>query len=53
MSIADYILLILIGVGIIAAIRYIHKSKKSGRCIGCSGSCAGCKKGKGGKSYKI
>ncbi|MGN0292247.1 MAG: FeoB-associated Cys-rich membrane protein [Lachnospiraceae bacterium] len=50
MGIADYILLILIGIGVIAAVRYIYRSKKVGRCIGCSGSCEGCKKGKGRKS---
>lgn len=27
---------------VIAAVRYIHKSKKTGTCAGCGGSCSGC-----------
>lgn len=47
MNIADYVLLLLIFVGIVLAVTAIYKQKKSGKCIGCSGcsgSCASCNK---------
>lgn len=37
MSLVDYSLLLLIGIGVIAAIRYLHRQKKQGKCAGCSG----------------
>ncbi|MEA4894902.1 MAG: FeoB-associated Cys-rich membrane protein [Oscillospiraceae bacterium] len=46
MNVIDVVLLVVIGVAIFGAVRYIAKQKKSGGCIGCSG-CSAC-----GKSLK-
>ncbi len=46
MSLADYILIFLIGVGVFAAVSSLHKHRKDGTCIGCNGSCLACDKKK-------
>ncbi len=46
MGILDYILLTVIGAGIVLAIASILKKKKHGGCAGCSGNCGQCGKGK-------
>lgn len=35
--------LMLVAAGVFLAIRSLRKSRKAGRCCGCSGGCAGCK----------
>lgn len=45
MSILDYVLLMLIFLWLALVLFFIHKKKKSGRCIGCSGgNCEMCNK---------
>lgn len=42
MSIADYFVIFIITLGVIAAISSIYKQKKSGKCCGCGGGCSSC-----------
>lgn len=42
MGIADFILLGIIAILVVAAIVYLKKNSKNGGCIGCSGGCSGC-----------
>lgn len=43
MHLGDYILILIIAMGVIASIRFVYKQKKKGgSCLGCSGGCASC-----------
>lgn len=42
MGIADFIILGIIAILVVAAIVYLKKNSKNGGCIGCSGGCSGC-----------
>jgi hypothetical protein len=42
MSIADYVIIIIISLGVMVAILSIYKQKKSGKCCGCGGGCTSC-----------
>ena len=58
MGIADYIIIVVIGLILGLAAGYVYKAKKSGKkCIGCpdsgscSGNCGGCSCGCGNQEY--
>lgn len=49
MSIADYVIILLISAGVIKAVLSIYRQKKRGGCFGCGGSCASCNNQSGSK----
>lgn len=42
MNFLDIVILIGIVAALYGVLRYIHRQKKKGKCIGCGGDCASC-----------
>lgn len=41
-NIATIVVCIILGIAVLATIRFLHRNRKEGKCAGCSCGCSGC-----------